>query len=162
MDRPEVNWDEIWPNTVVHYIPYIPDEVFFKNVEFGSVVIFDDVYEDCIQSKAIARAFKIYSRRRFSIILISQMVFEGGKFNRTIRNQCSAIVLFNNFADKSINKRLASQMGCLEQYKAAQNHIGSQPYEPVVILSHQIISHQAERVQVNYLNPKRSICFGSY
>lgn len=158
-DQPFVNWDS-WPDIIVTYLPYIPDVDFFKNVKKDSVIIFDDNYEQVIKSAAVAQALKIHSRRGFSVILITQMYFDQGPYARVIRNQLNAVVLFRNFGDNSINKRVASQLGALEQFNEAEKATKNIKFDPVVILSPEIVELNVMRVQTNYLANNYSFCYG--
>ena len=93
------------------------------------------------------------------MILVTQMFFELGPFSRVIRNQLNAVVLFRNFGDCKINRRVASQMGVLDQYVQAEKATKNKKFDPIVILSGEIVAIQEMRVQTDYLNNCVSYCY---
>ena len=88
------------------------------------------------------------------------MYFDQGPYARVIRNQLNAVVLFRNFGDNSINKREASQLGALEQFNEAEKATKNIKFDPVVILSPEIVELNVMRVQTNYLANNYSFCYG--
>lgn len=149
-EEPPVDWDK-WEDTIVTFVPFLPDINFIKSIKPQSLLVLDDNFDQAIKSPAISQAMKIHSRRNFSVILVTQMFFELGPFSRVIRNQLNAVVLFRNFGDCAINRRVASQMGVLEQYVQAEKATKNKKYDPVVILSGEIVKTPEMRVQTNYL-----------
>ena len=125
----------------------------------NSLIVFDDNFDDIIKSPAVAQALKIHSRRRFSVIIISQMFFELGPFSRVIRNQLSGVVLFRNFGDVGINRRVATQLGAPDQFNQADNDTKDEKFNPIIILSSEIVESLEMRVQTSYLSDKYSFCY---
>jgi hypothetical protein len=158
-DDTPVDWAENWTDTLVTFVPYIPDINFFRTMQTNSLIVFDDNFDDIIKSPAVAQALKIHSRRRFSVIIISQMFFELGPFSRVIRNQLSGVVLFRNFGDVGINRRVATQLGALDQFNQADNDTKDEKFNPIIILSSEIVESLEMRVQTSYLSDKYSFCY---
>ena len=102
---------------------------------------------------------KIKQKLIFSVIMITQMFYELGPYARVIRNQLSGVVLFRNFGDININKRVAQQLGVMDQFTQAEKFTKDEKYNPVVILSPEIINSPEMRVQVSYLSDNYSYCF---
>lgn len=94
----QLNWHTELPNVSVTYSDGLPSTQFFSNIKKNSLVVVDDLYEECINSSQIARAFK-YDRRhnKFSILLVTQSLYEKGKWAKSIRNNTEIFVLFRNF-----------------------------------------------------------------
>jgi len=153
-----VNWDQ-WPDYIVTFLPFLPDVEFIQNMEPDSLLVLDDNFPDAIKSPAISQAMRIHSRRKFSVILISQMFYEAGPYSRTIRNQLNAIVLFRNFCDCSINRRIATQLGVKDQFLQAEKVTQKSKYNPIVILSGEIVTTHEMRVQTDYLSTAYSLCY---
>ena len=157
-DEPPVDWDK-WADTVVTYVPFMPDINFFKSMVEDSLIVFDDNFDQAIKSSAISQAMRIHSRRKFSVILITQMFYESGPHSRTIRNQLNAVVLYRNFGDIKINHRIASQLGVHEQFLKAEKATKDKKFDPIVILSNEIVTCHSMRVQTNYLADNFSYCY---
>jgi len=157
-DEPPVNW-HTWPDIVVTYVPYMPDIKFFKSVDMDSLIVFDDNFDQAIKNPSISQAMRIHSRRKFSVILITQMFYEMGPFSRVIRNQCNAVVLYRNFGDIKINRRIATQLGVYDPFLLAEEAVKDIKYTPIVILSNEIVEQPEMRVQTNYLSENYSYCY---
>ena len=157
-DQPPVDWDN-WPDILVTFVPYLPDINFIRSMKPKSLLVLDDNFDEAIKSPAIGQMMKIHSRRKFSVILISQMYFESGPFSRVIRNQLNAVVLFRNFCDDKINHRIAAQLGVKDQFMMAEKATEDRKFDPVVILSNEIVEIPEMRVQTNYLSDTCSFCY---
>ena len=76
----------------------LPSAAFFGTLERNSCVIIDDQFDEAVKDPNIRQAFKVDRRHsRFSIILITQSIFDNGKISKGIRNNCEIWVLFKNF-----------------------------------------------------------------
>ena len=70
----------------------------FCTLEPNSCVVIDDQFDEAIKETCIRQAFKVDRRHsEFSIILITQSIFDNGKLSKGIRNNCEVWVLFKNF-----------------------------------------------------------------
>ena len=157
-EEPPVNWDS-WEDTIITFVPFLPDIEYIKSIKENSLLVLDDNFEEAIKSPVIAQALKIHSRRNFSVILITQSFFEHGPFSRTIRNQLNAVILYRNFADYQINRRIAKQLGVLDQFTQAEKNTKDCKYDPIVILSNEIVAQPEMRVQTNFLSDTVSFCY---
>ena len=80
-------------------------------------MVIDDQYSDATKAEQIDRAFKFDRRHnKFSIILITQSIYEKGNSCKSIRNNTEIFVLFRNFGDAKINKMLTSQLELKKRY----------------------------------------------
>lgn len=76
----------------------MPTPGFFQTIEEKSCVIIDDQYDDAITDPTIRQAFKVDRRHsEFSLILITQAVFDNGRLSKGIRNNAEIWILFKNF-----------------------------------------------------------------
>ena len=157
-ETPPIDWHK-WDDVIVTYVPFIPDINFIKSIKQDSLLILDDNYDECIKSAAISAAFKIHSRRKFAIIIITQFYYESGQFARAIRNQLSAVVLFRNFGDASMNRKIAIQLGVKKQFDLAAKATENCKFDPIVILDGAIVSQQEMRVQTSFLHNNYSYCY---
>ena len=157
-DEPPVDWHDL-PNLIVTYLPYIPDLNYIRNLKKGSLLVLDDNFENAIKSSSISSTLKILSRRGFSVVLITQYFFEDGPYARVLRNQLSGVVLFRNFGDVRINLSVAKKLGVEKQYQLAEKETRNRKYDPIVILSSEIVNCNELRVQTNYLSKHESLCY---
>ena len=76
----------------------LPSSSFFATIEEKSCVVIDDQYDEAIADSAIRQAFKVDRRHsQFSLILITQAIFDNGRTSKGIRNNNEIWVLFKNF-----------------------------------------------------------------
>ena len=93
-----LNWHNKLEEVAVQYYEGLPSASFFSTIPKRSVVVIDDQFEEAINSPQIAKAFKMDRRHsEFSIILITQSIFENGKYAKCIRNNSQLLVLFKNY-----------------------------------------------------------------
>ena len=93
-----LNWHNELKDVAVTYYEGLPSSNFFATIPKRSVVVIDDQFEESINSPQIAKAFKMDRRHNeFSIILITQSIFETGKYSKCIRNNSQILVLFKNY-----------------------------------------------------------------
>ena len=156
-ESPPVDWDK-WDSNCVTFVNYIPDMKFFHEIEADSLVVFDDNFDDVINNPLISKIMRIHARRKFSVILVTQMFFEKGKFSRVIKNQLNGLVLFRNFCDYKINHNIARQLGVLSGYQNAEKSLEGIKYEPIVLLSSEVVDHLKCRVFINYLSKNDIYC----
>ena len=157
-DEPPVDWHEI-PDLIITYCPFIPDHDFIKNIKKGSLLVLDDVFDTAIKSRAISDALRIHSRRRFSMVLITQNFFDSGQHSVSMRNQLNAVALFRNFGNIRTNRQVADQLDVKSQFLQAEKYTENQKFNPIVILSAEIVTTPEMRVQTDYLHPFLSYCY---
>jgi DNA replication protein DnaC len=114
-----LEWDQELPQEVqVRLLEGLPTTKDLLTLPKRSLVIIDDQFSEAIESEAVARAFKVDRRnQKFSLVLITQNVFEKGKHAKTIRNNTEVFILFKNYGDREQNKRLAKQLGLKRRYE---------------------------------------------
>jgi len=114
-----LEWDQDLPEDVnVRLLEGLPSTKDLLTLPKRSLVVLDDQFSEAIESEAVARAFKVDRRnQKFSLILITQNVFEKGKHAKTIRNNTEVFILFKNYGDREQNKRLAKQLGMKRRYE---------------------------------------------
>lgn len=97
-DANSLKWDQILEDISVTYMEGLPSASFFSKIPKNSLIVIDDQFYDAVNASQLANAFTFDRRhRQFSIILITQNLFEKGKYNKTIRNNCEILVLFRNY-----------------------------------------------------------------
>ena len=117
------DWEEEF-NSKIQYLPQLPEEEFYKNIEENSLLIIDDYWDEACNSQSTKNAFKIYSgKKNLSIFITSQNPFES-KGGRSIRNNLNYYLLFQSLGDVGINKLIARQVGFSKLYDEAQETIG--------------------------------------
>ncbi len=122
------------------------------NIEPNSVVIIDDQFEEAICDPEVARAFKVHRRHmQFSLILITQNLYEKGRWAKTIRNNTEILVIFKNFGDALSNSRLTSQLELKNRYKECMKDANKTSYPYCVINTTSKINDDL-RVQFNIFN----------
>ncbi len=116
--RPEfANWQDEFSAISVICTEGLPSESFFENIKKNSFVIIDDQFDDAIENPIIAKAFKVFRRHlKFSIILITQRLFEKGTFAKAIRDNCEIFALFKNYGDAKTNVTFASRIDLKKRY----------------------------------------------
>jgi len=76
-----------------------------------NLIIFDDLMEECGNDKTILNLFTRGSHHKnISVILLTQNLFNKGKYCRTISLNSHYLIIFNNPRDKSQINHLARQM----------------------------------------------------
>ena len=93
-----LKWHKKLEDVAVQYYEGLPSSNFFSTIPKHSIVVIDDQFEESINSPQIAKAFRMDRRHKeFSIILITQSIFENGKYAKCIRNNSEILVLFKNY-----------------------------------------------------------------
>ena len=76
-------------------------------LESDTVIVLDDLYEECITAKQMDYLFRVLSgKKRLSVIIMTQRFFAQGRYAMNIRNCCNFTVLMRN-ADERLNYRIA-------------------------------------------------------
>ena len=145
-----VDWDRLFPEITIEYIPGVPGASFFHTVREDSLIILDDLWTECCKSSDIVKAFKVFSRKmRFSLITISQSYFGGSDGGREIRNNVDVVVLFENHGDADLNTRIMRKLGYINAYRQAVSTLKSIPHSYLVVNCSAKISHAYLRVASN-------------
>ena len=114
----KLNWHKILKDVCVTYSEGLPGTSFFSRIPENSLVVIDDQFEDAVNSKEISRAYKVDRRHsKFSIILITQSLFEHGKYDKAIRNNCEIFCLFKNYGDITSHTEFSRRLGVKKYYE---------------------------------------------
>ena len=160
LDLPPVKWDRLFETLEVSYHNETPDAAFFNAAKPNSLVVFDDDYYKLSNCDEFAKAFRVYARKfHISIIAISQTYYEGQKHGRTIRNNCSIHVLFNNYGDQKINLRAARALGFEKQYREAAVEAYENNHGYIIIFTGPKVKNKKLRVQTNFFHQSKNYCF---
>ena len=116
LEKCPVNWHHKL-NIPVCYKTNLPTLDELCKLPENSCVVLDDLYEECINSKAMDYLFRVLSgKKRISVMIMSQRYFAKGKFALSIRNNVNYTVLMRN-TDSRVNKIIASQLNIVKQYE---------------------------------------------
>ena len=98
-----VNW-----NVPLHFRTGCPSEDDILAMPAYSVIVLDDLYDVCSQSKTIDFLFRVMSsKKKLHVFVMSQRFFTKGKFCLNIRNCCNFITLMTN-CDAKLNERVGN------------------------------------------------------
>ena len=154
----KLDWHTRLENVRVSYYEGLPSADFFDNIEKNSLVVVDDMYEEAINSPEISRAFRVDSRhKKFGIILITQSIYEKGRFSKSIRNNCEIFVLFRNFGDALTNSRLCSQLDLKARFKRCSRDADVSKYGYTVINNSPYVQNERMRVSCNIFGEIRKL-----
>ena len=127
MESP-VNW-----NVPLHFRSGCPSENDILAMPAYSVIVLDDLYDVCSQSKTIDFLFRVMSsKKKLHVFVMSQRFFTKGKFCLNIRNCCNFITLMTN-CDAKLNERVGNTFN-LKQDIAKAFAVQSENLYPYVFL----------------------------
>lgn len=102
-------------DVAVQYYAGLPDTTFMSTIPNDSLLILDDMMIECSKCEDIAKLFSVVARkRRISVILIVQNVYQQGRHFRNIRLNATGIVLFKFRAANDSNLRLIRDLGLIK------------------------------------------------
>ena len=105
----------------VQYHAGLPDTSFMASIPDGSLIILDDLMLECAKCEAISKLFSVVARKRkISVILIVQNIYQQGRFFRTIRLNCTGVVLFKFRAAYDSNLRILRDFGLTKHITRSQ------------------------------------------
>ena len=97
---------------IVEYRPGLCDLNYLSNLPRNSLVIYDDMMEECGKSDDIMKLFTVVARKRnLSIIFLVQNIYHQSKQFRNIRLNATGFVLFKFYAANDVNNRLMRDLG---------------------------------------------------
>ena len=95
-------------NVPISFRTGIPSEADILAMPAQSVIVLDDLYDQCTDSKTIDHLFRVLSsKRKLNVMIMSQRFFTKGKFCLNIRNSCNFLALLTN-CDVKLNSRIAN------------------------------------------------------
>jgi len=131
-ERP-VNWHESL-DLPISYQSGLPTMDELCNVAPHTCLVIDDLYEECINSKAIDYLFRVLSgKRNLCVMIMSQRYFAQGRFAMNIRNNCNFTVLMRN-VDSRVNTNIARLIDVEAAASIAMNSIYSNNYYPYLFI----------------------------
>ena len=133
LDEPPVNFDQIVENR-----PGIPDLMYFSSLPRNSLIIYDDLMNECGKSDDIMKLFSVIARKRnLSIIFIVQNIYDSNKHFRNLRLNATGFIMFNFYADKDVNKRLLRDLNVQSRVpKHLLDQIYSEPFSYIYVDIH--------------------------
>jgi len=131
-ERP-VNWHETL-DIPVSYQFNIPSLEEMCDLEPHTCLVLDDLYEECLTSKAVDYLFRVLSgKKKINVIIMSQRYFAQGRFGMNIRNNCNFTVMMRN-ADGRVNIKIASLLDLKQSIKKAVEDTYKNNYYPYVFI----------------------------
>ena len=133
LDEPPMNFDQIVENR-----PGIPDLMYFSSLPRNSLIIYDDLMNECGKSDDIMKLFSVIARKRnLSIIFIVQNIYDSNKHFRNLRLNATGFIMFNFYADKDVNKRLLRDLNVQSRVpKHLLDQIYSKPFSYIYVDIH--------------------------
>ena len=133
LDDPPLKFDQIVENK-----PGLCDLQYFTTVPKNSLIIYDDLMDECGKSDEIMKLFSVIARKRnLSVIFIVQNMYEKGKQFRNIRLNATGLVLFNFYAAHDVNKRVLRDFGVQSNVpKHLMDQIYNRPFSYLYIDIH--------------------------
>ena len=154
LDEPPMLFDQIVENR-----PGIPDLQYFSTLPKNSLIIYDDLMNECGKSADIMKLFSVIARKRnLSIIFVVQNIYDSNKQFRNIRLNATGFILFNFYADKDVNKRLIRDLN-VQSYlpKHLMDRIYSKPFSYIYVDIHPKRKNNFDIVKGNILDKNFSI-----
>ena len=127
LDQAPVNWhNEL--TVPVSYKTGLPTLKELCDIQEGTCIVLDDLYEECVISKAIDYLFRVLSgKKNLSVIIMSQRYFAQGRFGMNIRNNVNYTVLMRN-ADARINRKIEGLLNVQKQLEKISFEEKEYPY----------------------------------
>ncbi len=92
---------------IVEYRQGPCDLAYFSSLPKNTLVIYDDLMNECGKSDDVMKLFSVIARKRnLSLIFIVQNMFDNSKQFRNIRINATGLVLFKFYAASDVTKRL--------------------------------------------------------
>ncbi len=96
-----------------HQVEFVKGLVNIDELDptFPNLIIYDDLMDECQNDKSIEHLFTRGSHHKnISVIMLTQNIFNKGKFSRTINLNSHYTILFNNPRDRTQIRYLAREM----------------------------------------------------
>lgn len=103
----------------IQFITQLPTE-FINELNEPLLVVIDDKMDEAMNSLAVSQLFtKGVHHQKISVILLSQNIYNPGKYSRNISLNCTFYILFRNLRDVQQTNKFFQQM-CGSNSKAIQ------------------------------------------
>ena len=126
-----------WHNSMTIPVSYqtgLPTLEQLTSMPANSVVILDDLMDECVISGTIDHLFRVISgKRKISVMIMTQNYFTHGRYSRNIRNSCNFTVLLRNYCDATINNRAARAMKLTKPVALAEQWNADKEYPYIFI-----------------------------
>ena len=100
---------------IVDYRPGLGDLNYFASLPKNSLIIYDDMMNECGNSSEMMKLFSVVARKQnISIIFIVQNIYDNSRQFRNIRLNATGFVMFNFFAASDILRRLIRDLNLQE------------------------------------------------
>ena len=97
---------------IVEYRSDISDITYYSSLGKNTLIIIDDMMNECGKSDDIMKLFSVVARKRdLSIIFIVQNIYDNSKQFRNIRLNATGFLLFKFYASTDTNSRLLRDLG---------------------------------------------------
>ena len=98
---------------IVDFQPGLSDLNYYSSLPKNSLVILDDMMNECGHSNQIMKLFSVVARKRnLSLIFIVQNVYDRSKQFRNIRLNATGFVLFKFYAATDVTRRILRDLSC--------------------------------------------------
>ena len=123
---------------IVEYRPGLGDLEYFSTLPKNTLIIYDDLMNECGNSKEIMKLFTVVARKRqISIIFLVQNLFDQAKQFRNIRLNATHLVLFKFQAAQDVKFRLLRDLGMQNLIsKQSLANVFSRPYAYIMLDIH--------------------------
>ena len=154
LDEPPMTFDQIVENK-----PGICDLHYFSTLPQNSLIIYDDLMNECGRSDTFMKLFSVIARKRnLSVIFIVQNIYDGNKQFRNIRLNATGFMLFNFYADKDVNKRMLRDLNVQSHVpKHLMDQIYSRPFSYIYVDIHPERKSNFDIVKSNIFDKNFSI-----
>ena len=97
---------------IVEYQPGLCGINYFTSLPKNTLIICDDLMNECGNSNDIMKLFSVIARKRnLSIIFLVQNIYDNSKQFRNIRLNATGFILFKFYASIDVTKRLIRDIG---------------------------------------------------
>ena len=97
---------------IVEYRPGLCDLQYCSSLPRNSLIIYDDMMNECGNSSDVMKLFSVIARKRnLSIIFIVQNIYDNSKQFRNIRLNATGFILFKFYAACDVTKRILRDLG---------------------------------------------------
>ena len=130
-DNP-TDWQETLDVPVIFSAEFPTSKDFLAMPE-NSVIVFDDLIDQCVTSKCVDYLYRVLSgKRNLHVILMTQRYFVHDRFALSIRNSSNYHVLMRN-CDLSNVTQIARSLGLKQEIQAATNFNQEKEYPYIFI-----------------------------
>ena len=123
---------------IVEYRPGLGDLNYFATLPKNSLIIYDDMMNECGSSSEMMKLFSVVARKQnISIVFIVQNIYDNSRQFRNIRLNATGIVMFNFYAASDILRRLIRDLNLQETIpKRLLDQIFAKPFAYIFIDIH--------------------------